>query len=221
MTYMYRTVRSGPEHQPGNESPEHYVLKQLALAWLLTHCKLAATEVDGFWPPIRQLTAEIRKAGKEKGHPLHWRGFKNGPGRGRIDAIGVRGKWVGNWQRSYGVEVKVSRSDFQTGFCYGPEYVYVLTPPGLLSLDEVPPDIGLMEADPEAVEVELAHNNWWNIREVRRYSILRAPRKQERHMEATTVGLLVARQLMYRARGGAPLMPDLRLISYERQGEAS
>jgi hypothetical protein len=51
------------------------------------------------------------------------------------------------------VEVKVSLADFRSGYCTGGHFVYVLTPPGLLTPEMLPPGIGLMEADPDKL--------WW------------------------------------------------------------
>lgn len=47
----------------------------------------------------------------------------------------------------YGVEVKVSVSDFHNGFSMCPDYTYIIAPKGIIPLEELPKKIGLLEFD--------------------------------------------------------------------------
>jgi len=56
----------------------------------------------------------------------------------------------------YAIEVKVSRSDFRSGFCRrGWGKMWLIAPPGIIPLDELPRGIGLYECDTEKRTLKL------------------------------------------------------------------
>lgn len=130
------------------ESQLHSHLKRVAVLWLINQgCFLADVEV-----PLSQLG--LRR----------YTEFDN---KMLVDAVGVGLRFnAGNSKREdiedfepssldgaeagecilRGVEVKVSRSDFRSGFaCSGCNYHYLFTPMKLLSPSEVPKGVGLIE----------------------------------------------------------------------------
>ena len=57
----------------------------------------------------------------------------------------------------YCIEAKVSRNDFQSGYCIGGDLNYVITPRGLVKKDEVYKGVGLIEVDLDRLEFT---KNW-------------------------------------------------------------
>ena len=116
--------------KPGNESPLHYRLKWRALVWLLGpgRCKWVAPEVEGVRSPN---------------------------GRRKPDALGIaRSRSDRGWEYTVKVvEVKVSRSDFQAGYCISGDLNYVMTPAGLVAPEELEPGVGLIEVDERGLAV--------------------------------------------------------------------
>lgn len=119
-------------HQPKNETFEHYALKQAAVAWLRVRKQC--------WPVGQEI-------------PF---------GCNVVDALGLKADrrgipvWPGEhvWRfLVYVVQVKVSRSDARRRWRVPANVLYLMTTPGLLDPSELPPGVGLLEADPHAVRV--------------------------------------------------------------------
>ena len=77
----------------------------------------------------------------------------------------------------YGVEVKVSRSGFATGYCTGGVLNYVMVPKGLVTPDESVPGVGLVEVNLD--ELTLTRN-----RGLRGIEITKPARRTERSADA-------------------------------------
>lgn len=105
---------------PKNETKEHFLLKQIGRLWLYENkCRYVATEVY-----VYGCNDEYSK-------------------KKYIDACGVDK----NQEVSYGVEAKVSRADFNNGYCSRCNYTYVIVPKGLLTKDDTPSYVGIIEVD--------------------------------------------------------------------------
>lgn len=124
---------------PLNESREHFLLKQVGLVYLkwARRCQYVGLEIA--LPRSRlledsspRLVADVVGVHRDSRTPTR-----------QNDS---RYRWT-----LYTVEVKVSRSDFKAGYCRDGHYVFLLTPPGLLSTEELPPEDGLLEVDPHWV----------------------------------------------------------------------
>ena len=67
-----------------------------------------------------------------------------------IDVVGAKTK---SWYcgipevKIMGIEAKASKSDFRNGFCTGCEYTYIIAPIGIIPVEELPKNIGLIEVD--------------------------------------------------------------------------
>lgn len=114
---------------PGNETPEHFLLKQVARVYLkvVTGCQIAGTEVGGMDDYSRDA----------KQHTV-------------ADAVGVKLSWEGGREKRYTVyciEAKQSLSDFKSGFCQGGDLNYVIAPQGLLTPKLLPNGVGLVEVN--------------------------------------------------------------------------
>ena len=158
---------------PKNESWEHFLLKNVAVALLRLHfgCTIAAMEVAGLG------NYENRHKARE--------GFKH-----IADAVGIKEckRWVPpkgerakgyykTWFRVYGVEVKVSRSDFAAGYCTGGDLNYVMVPKGLVTPGELVPGVGLIEVNLD----ELTFTRNWGLRGI---EITKPARRTERLADA-------------------------------------
>ena len=68
-----------------------------------------------------------------------------------IDVVGAKTKsWYGGKIQDVkimGIEAKASKSDFRNGFCTGCEYTYIIAPIGIIPVEELPKNIGLIEVD--------------------------------------------------------------------------
>lgn len=150
---------------PANESREHFLLKQVGLIWLkMRGCQFVATEVDGM---SGNTDADLKR--DERGRQYRQlyemypnERFRRMSRRSVADVVGVQRAYRGYaWRDGKRViryrytvrliEVKVSRADFRSGYCTGAHFTYVMTPPGLVSPDELQPGIGLLEVDLEAL----------------------------------------------------------------------
>jgi len=174
------------QYQRANETPAHYALKQAAVAWLRTNKKC--------WPMGQEI-------------PL---------GMNIVDALGVkvddRGMPVySDTERSMrlmviAVQVKVSRQDARRRWRVPANMLYMMTPPGLLDPTELPPDVGLLEADPERVRVRCDSFGMPiavdGIRIVRRARVVREPEGAE-HPAIVLLGM--ARSFASRMLRGLPL----------------
>lgn len=125
---------------PKNESDLHFFLKQVALAILAERfkCRLIATEV--YLPDINK----DREALRQKHFPNH-KGIYS-------DAVGLNVKQI-NFKKAINeytvrsIEVKISRQDFNNGYCIDGDLNYVLVPKGLVDPKELFPGVGLIEVD--------------------------------------------------------------------------
>lgn len=175
------------QYQRANETPAHYALKQAAVAWLY---------VRGCWPMGQEI---------KLGHH-HF-----------VDAFGMKvGQqglplWPEEFRRSnrvmmYGIQVKVSRSDARRRWRVPVHVLYMLTPPGLLDPAELPPEVGLLEADPAKVRVRIGSHGMPvdvdGIRIVRRARVIRDLKDP---VPPGFVALSMARSFAARMLRGLPL----------------
>ena len=148
---------------PANESREHFRLKHFARRWLFEGRAVAvALEVSfPLWdrryggPWNRMDDAEIRQISASRPADCYLRQTY-----GQVDCVGVARRYVaeGNKRPHYpltpiereivsvGIEVKVSRSDFLSGYHTPCSFNYVLVPKDLVLADELPDDVGLLYA---------------------------------------------------------------------------
>ncbi len=131
------------------ETDLHKLLKDIGMAYLYNqNCFLVATEVT------------ISRGGQKKLSPLDAHFI--------IDVCGVGEKYIPLAARIHpdttdyesdeykynvvrGIEVKVSRSDFKSGFiCSGCNYNYLMVPEGLVWSCEVPKELGIIKIDEKA-----------------------------------------------------------------------
>lgn len=133
---------------PKNETWEHFLLKNVAIAYLRLHfgCTIAAMEVSGMHIGGSAIEGKETKL--------------------VADAVGIRieNQWLPYAEREvrdnpykrietvYCIEAKVSRSDFQSGYCIGGDLNYVIVPKGLVGKEEVYKGVGLIEVDLEKLE---------------------------------------------------------------------
>lgn len=139
-----------------SESESHRALKLVGMAFLHNRgCKPIATEVS-----IR----DFMPVG------IEWKDK-----RSFIDVLGV-GKnpiletqyWStgGTWQKTIGyktvlrgIEVKVSQRDFDSGFVRtGCNYLYILSPLGVIDKSEIPVNIGFLEYDVDKHDISLGED---------------------------------------------------------------
>ena len=141
---QYLDLRRLMEHKAGNESDGHWLLKQVAMYWLYCEmgCKAVADEIPVDRYGYLQHRRELMKQGFRRTKQF-------------ADAVGIS---AGNYSTKFtsrAVEVKVSRSDFRSGFCVGTDLVYILAPKGVLTKDDIPKRIGFIEADLEKLAVRI------------------------------------------------------------------
>ena len=133
----YKMLASNPDRTPpGNESETHFLLKQVAQAFLKTnfHCSIVGTEVH---------TGNHRYPELKKDYPEYtWSRRKV------TDAIGIKKnsrKDVDNLIRN--IEVKVSNQDLKSGYSLSGDYNYILAPRNEIYKDFLFPFVGLIEVD--------------------------------------------------------------------------
>ena len=117
---------------PKNETTMHYILKCLGIVILRgLNCKFVAPEQI-----LRQ-----RHTDRPKIIELRYNGHKV------VDALGFQLAYGRGWiMRS--IEAKASRSDFKNGYTLdGADYMYLITPKGLVDKKEVANHYGLIEID--------------------------------------------------------------------------
>ncbi len=130
------------------ESEEHWLLKQVGWALLLRKgCSPVGTEVGlSTWEQLPHHGLPPNEYHITDAAGLIWHTIK-------------KKEQYGYDQRRhtvYAVEVKVSRSDFQRGFCtMGWGKMWLLTPPGMLETSEIPEGVGLYEYDTESETLSL------------------------------------------------------------------
>lgn len=134
---------------PNNESDEHFYLKQIAKILLKSkyNCKYIGSEVF--------LGKSIDKQ--------HTNKYKNLPYNKKkiADAVGVEERKLKHMDHPgiiRNIEVKVSKSDFQSGYSVMGDYNYVMTPKGLLDIDDLPGPIGLIEVDFDELYIYYLNN---------------------------------------------------------------
>lgn len=144
------------------ESDLHYLLKEIGLALLLRKgCSPVGMEVR---LPTWERAHWERSKGKGEKKPFDLSMELPPSSIGIADAAGMI--WIRpDGPSSYGanrvrgifaIEAKVSRSDFQRGFCtHGWNKMWILTPPDLLKSEELPPGVGHYEYDPDKGTVHL------------------------------------------------------------------
>lgn len=128
-------------YQKGNESQRHYILKQLAriIAFQFGY-KIGAEEVHYF---SVDMNTKKRK--------------------NIADYIGLRyiHKWVkGHYEddiKSICIEAKQSREDFNNGFVTGLDVNYTIAPKGLLTKEDMPKGVGLIEIDFDNLKIDWKH----------------------------------------------------------------
>lgn len=120
-----------------NESPEHFLLKQVGQAWLKTQykCQYVGTEitVDNYMYLEAQEKYPDYKIKRKR----------------ITDVLGIR-KSYSNHKAKYtirNIEVKVSNSDLKNGFSLYGDYVYIMAPKDVIDKDLLMPFIGLIEVD--------------------------------------------------------------------------
>lgn len=140
------------------ETELHSLLKEVGRAFLFNQrCFIVATEVwvhrihvKGFSSLFLKLRSVIDVCGfGEKYIPETQRQYRYRKADFLGKEIEVRDR-VGPYKYNVirGIEVKVSRSDFNNGFiCSGCNYHYILIPKGLVQPTEVPKHIGIIEVD--------------------------------------------------------------------------
>lgn len=117
---MERIIEDYEWTPPKNQTKEHYLLENLAMVYLRERgLEYIGTEV--FIPGMNNKDSK----------------------RHIIDCVGVDKKQ----EKSYGIEVKVSKSDFKNGYCSRCNYTYIMCPKDMLDKDELPSHIGLIYVD--------------------------------------------------------------------------
>ena len=111
---------------PGNESAQHFLLKNVAAFWLRQNdCVYVGTEI--------------------------FLGKENNNGKTICDVVGIDDRWNRKTRKRTAnvkmVEVKISRADFQSGYCASGNYNYIICPPGLITEKDVPAGVGLLWCD--------------------------------------------------------------------------
>lgn len=126
-----------------SESEEHEILKHIGLAVLLRKgCSPAGVEVRlPTWEQPLAFELPPSSVGITDAAGLTWIRWRR-TGKGISYGEYYRGRGI------FAMEAKVSRSDFQRGFCTrGWNKMWLITPPDLLKPEEVPGGVGLYEYD--------------------------------------------------------------------------
>lgn len=191
--------RSLPLATPGNESREHFRLKHFVRRYLNERGATACATEVGF-PAWRTKCAPWAGKSMEEIEQI----IDHFPGRARCalwatcgvvdcvaimeggDAVNSRGSrrsWTPEDHDvvSVGVEVKVSRGDFLSGYHTVCDFNYVLTPPNLIREDEVPEPTGILVGSK-------CHK--WGIRMVRR-----AGRRSRSALSGPSAAVMIASKL--------------------------
>lgn len=115
-----RTIKNYNWTIPKNQTKEHYLLKNIAMVYLRER-------------NIEYIGTEIYIKGTNT----------NISNKKIIDCVGIDK----NKRYTYGIEAKVSRSDFLNGYCARCNYTYIICPDGLIDKNELPKHIGLIYVD--------------------------------------------------------------------------
>ncbi len=116
---------------PRNESKTHYLLKCCSFVILRgLNCLYVV--------PEQRLTIDQNQL------------FK---GRNTVDVLGYQKDYDNGGWISRAVECKASYEDFRSGFVTdGADYIYIASPKGVISSNEIPPKVGHIEIDFDAIE---------------------------------------------------------------------
>jgi len=151
MSEIFEQIKPNPEYHktPDNESKEHFYLKQLAKVYLKGkyNCKYIGSEVF--------LGKSIDKSMKEDYPDLPYNQKKI------TDAVGVEERQLKHMSHEgviRNIEVKVSMSDFKSGYSVMGDYNYIMTIRGRLDKDEIPSPIGLIEVSLDDLDVYYVKN---------------------------------------------------------------
>ena len=129
---------------PKNESNLHFFLKQVGQAYLRINykCRYIGTEVY----VGKSIDYSIER--KHKDLPFNEKKI--------TDVIGVEDKKLKYMDHKgiiRNIEVKVSKSDFQSGYTIMGDYNYIMAPKGVLDKSDIPSMIGLLEVDMDKLKV--------------------------------------------------------------------
>lgn len=109
--------------EPKNQTHEHFLLKNVARIYLVEKgCRYVGTEIYVY-------------------------GHYGGSKKGLTDCVGVDK----SQEISYGIEAKVSVSDFKSGYSARCNYNYVICPSGMIDKSDVPDYVGLIYVDVDNV----------------------------------------------------------------------
>lgn len=110
---------------PKNQTKEHFMLKNVARIYLVERgCQYVGTEIYVYGQNDRSIK------------------------KGITDCVGVD-KFM---EKTFGIEVKVSLSDFRNGYSSRCNYNYVLCPDGLIDESELPSYVGLIYVDMDELQ---------------------------------------------------------------------
>jgi hypothetical protein len=111
-------------HEPKNQTHEHFLLKNIARVYLVDRgLTYVGTEIY-----VPGLDDEISN-------------------KKFVDCVGVDKRQ----EYTYGIEAKVSKSDFNNGYSTRCNYNYIICPDGLIEPNELPDYVGLIYVDLENV----------------------------------------------------------------------
>jgi|AntRauTorckE6833_2_1112554.scaffolds.fasta_scaffold03967_9 hypothetical protein len=133
-------LKTNPDlHPPLNESSTHYLLKLVASKYLKDkkNCKFIAKEVY---------------VGDEKNPYLN---SKYRTTKQITDVIGMTVRGRKKRRTAFNIEVKVSKEDFKAGYTLAGDYNYIMAPKNVLTRDDMPPKVGLVEVDLDKLNFEL------------------------------------------------------------------
>ena len=111
--------------EPKNQTHEHFLLKNVARLYLVER-------------GLRYVGTEIFVYGVHDEHS----------NKKVVDCVGVDKKQ----ETTYGIEVKISRSDFKNGYSSRCNYNYVMCPTDLIDKSELPDYVGLIYVDTDGVQ---------------------------------------------------------------------
>jgi hypothetical protein len=165
--------------RPRNETNEHNTLKEVGKYLLfMWGCRIIGTEVrglHGYDDDIRKsiMTAGLRPVDESKTTEEYYGKHYKVPktrvlpliNKGTADVVGV--KLVKDKVSVICIEAKASLSDYKNGFCYGAERTYVIAPKGVIPVECIHKNVGLIEVDLENFKLvdnrELGFINGVNI----------------------------------------------------------
>lgn len=146
MNELSENIGPNPDYYdtPGNESKEHFYLKQIAKIYLKSkyNCKYIGSEI--------YLGKSIDKSIKKEYPDIPYNDKKI------TDAVGIEDrklKHMGHRGIIRNIEVKVSKSDFRSGYSIMGDYNYIITVKNRLDDINIPKPVGLIEVDFDKFDV--------------------------------------------------------------------